>query len=207
MGTTLNASSSTLPQTAGGVAFRVPETEPAHARKPVLAILADHPVQHFCPLYKELARNESIDTVVIFANLKGAEAYFDEDLKEEISWGSGILDAAGRCADRALLWAVPISELRRSAAVIEAGAQAGREAAGPRPQLIWAPLMDHGGRSREQVQTIAAYSVLNSRPEVQAHWGLDGISSDRSDTAAQRPLRNQSHTIGPGCGATARCPR
>ena len=77
--------------------------------------------------------------------------------------GNGMLDAAGRCADRAMLWAVPTSDMRRSASVIESGATAGREAAGPRPELVWAPLVDHGGRSRERVHTIAAYSVLNSR--------------------------------------------
>jgi alkanesulfonate monooxygenase SsuD/methylene tetrahydromethanopterin reductase-like flavin-dependent oxidoreductase (luciferase family) len=93
--------------------------------------------------------------------------------------GNGMLDVAGRCADRAMLWAVPSSDMRRSASVIEAGAAAGREAAGPRPELVWAPLVDHGGRSRERVHTIAAYSVLNSRPEVQARWGLDRQTLER----------------------------
>jgi alkanesulfonate monooxygenase SsuD/methylene tetrahydromethanopterin reductase-like flavin-dependent oxidoreductase (luciferase family) len=93
--------------------------------------------------------------------------------------GNGILDAAGRCADRAMLWAVPTSDMRRSASVVEAGAAAGREASGARPELVWAPLVDHGGRSRERVHTIAAYSVLNSRPEVQAGWGLDRATLDR----------------------------
>jgi len=58
-----------------------------------LVILADYPVQHFCPLYKELARNRSIGTIVIFANSKDVDAYFDEGLKKEISWGNGILEA------------------------------------------------------------------------------------------------------------------
>jgi 5,10-methylenetetrahydromethanopterin reductase len=97
--------------------------------------------------------------------------------------GNGILDAAGRCADRAMLWAVPNSDMERSAAAVEAGAQAGREAPGPRPELVWAPLVDYGGRSRERVHAIAAYSVLNSRPEVQARWGLD-----RSTLACLRHL-------------------
>lgn len=87
--------------------------------------------------------------------------------------GNGILAAAGRSADRAMLWAVPNSDMARSASVVEAGARAGREAPGQRPELVWAPLVDHGGHSRERVHTIAAYSVLNSRPEVQARWGLD----------------------------------
>jgi 5,10-methylenetetrahydromethanopterin reductase len=85
----------------------------------------------------------------------------------------GVLDAAGRAADRALLWAVPQSDLERSAGVIEAGARSDREASGPRPELVWAPLVDHGGPSRKRVQTIAAYSVLNSRPALRTRWGLD----------------------------------
>ena len=93
--------------------------------------------------------------------------------------GNGILDTAGRCADRALLWAVPGSDVQRSASVVEAGASAGREAPGHRPELIWAPLVDHGGRSRERVRTIAAYSVLNSRPELQARWGLERSTLER----------------------------
>jgi 5,10-methylenetetrahydromethanopterin reductase len=93
--------------------------------------------------------------------------------------GNGILDVAGQCADRALLWAVPNSDMRRSASIIETGATAGREAPGPRPELVWAPLVDHGGRSRERVHTIAAYSVLNSQPAVQARWGLDRPTLDQ----------------------------
>jgi hypothetical protein len=90
-----------------------------------------------------------------------------------------MLDVAGRSADRALLWAVPVSDLERSAAVISAGVQAGREAYGLRPEVVWAPLVDHGGESRRRVQTIAAYSVLNSRPEVQMRWGVDRSTVDR----------------------------
>jgi alkanesulfonate monooxygenase SsuD/methylene tetrahydromethanopterin reductase-like flavin-dependent oxidoreductase (luciferase family) len=93
--------------------------------------------------------------------------------------GNGILDAAGRCADRAMLWAVPTSDLVRSAAVISAGAHTGREAEGPAPEVVWAPLVDHGGQSRQRVHTIAAYSVLNSGKEIQARWGLDRPTIDR----------------------------
>ncbi len=86
--------------------------------------------------------------------------------------GSGMLAAAGRWADRALLWAVPSSDLARSAALISAGAR-GRRVNGQRPELVWAPLVDHGGASRQRVKTIAAYSVVNSGKDVQARWGLD----------------------------------
>ena len=83
-----------------------------------------------------------------------------------------VLEVAGRAADRALLWAVPTSDLERSAEVVRSAALASREAPGVEPELVWAPLVDHGGSSRQRVQTIAAYSVLNSRPELQARWGL-----------------------------------
>jgi 5,10-methylenetetrahydromethanopterin reductase len=85
--------------------------------------------------------------------------------------GNGILRTAGQYADRALLWAVPRSDLQRTAGLIAEGAALRSD--GSSPELVWAPLVDHGGRSRERVQTIAAYSVLNSRPEVQARWGMD----------------------------------
>lgn len=41
------------------------------------------------------------------------------------------------------------------------------------PELIWAPLVDHGGPAGERARTTAAYSVLNSRPQLHARWGLD----------------------------------
>jgi 5,10-methylenetetrahydromethanopterin reductase len=88
--------------------------------------------------------------------------------------GNGILRTAGQYADRALLWAVPRSDLQRTAGLIAEGAATRGDASSP--DLVWAPLVDHGGHSRERVQTIAAYSVLNSRPEVQARWGLDAGS-------------------------------
>jgi riboflavin biosynthesis pyrimidine reductase len=87
--------------------------------------------------------------------------------------GDGVLRAAGQCADRAMLWAVPLSDLRRSAEVI-------RSAASDRqPELIWAPLVDHGGQSRQRVRTIAAYSVLNSRRALQARWAVDSATVAR----------------------------
>jgi 5,10-methylenetetrahydromethanopterin reductase len=93
--------------------------------------------------------------------------------------GDGVLDAAGRAADRAMVWAVPSSDLERSVSVIAAGASA---ASRPAPELVWAPLVDHGGRSRERVRNIAAYSVLNSRPALQARWGLDRAGVDKLRT-------------------------
>ena len=65
----------------------------ASARKPIMAILVDHPVQHFCPLYRELALQNAIETTVIFAELAGATTYFDKDFGKTISWGGGLLES------------------------------------------------------------------------------------------------------------------
>jgi hypothetical protein len=83
--------------------------------------------------------------------------------------GDGILSVAGECADRVLLWAIPRSDLARSTALVAHGALT----ANRRPELVWAPLVDHGGSSRDRLRTIAAYSVLNSHPALHHVWGLD----------------------------------
>ncbi len=82
--------------------------------------------------------------------------------------GDGILRVGGEAADEVLLWAIPRSDLARSAAVVAAGALVTAR----RPELIWAPLVDHGGPSRDRLRTIAAYSVLNSQAGLHARWGL-----------------------------------
>jgi alkanesulfonate monooxygenase SsuD/methylene tetrahydromethanopterin reductase-like flavin-dependent oxidoreductase (luciferase family) len=79
--------------------------------------------------------------------------------------GNGILRAAGAFAEAALLWAIPQSDLQRSVSVVLSG--------GRKPELIWAPLVDHGGLSRERVRTIAAYSVLNSHRDLHERWGMN----------------------------------
>lgn len=77
--------------------------------------------------------------------------------------GDSVLRAAGACADRALLWAIPMSDLTRSISLVKSTGN---------PELIWAPLVDHGGASRTRVRTIAAYSVLNSHASLHARWAL-----------------------------------
>jgi 5,10-methylenetetrahydromethanopterin reductase len=86
--------------------------------------------------------------------------------------GDGVLRAAGRVADRAMLWAVPDSELERSIAQVAAGAESRPDAATPAPEIVWAPLVEHDDESRRQVIAIAAYSVLNSRRELRERWGI-----------------------------------
>jgi 5,10-methylenetetrahydromethanopterin reductase len=87
--------------------------------------------------------------------------------------GDGVLRAAGRSSDDALVWAVPMSDLERSVGVIERAAAASRSAPGARPRIIWAPLVVHDDMSAARIATIAAYSVLNSSRALHQRWGLD----------------------------------
>lgn len=86
--------------------------------------------------------------------------------------GERVLEAAGRTGDRALLWAVPVSDLDRSAQLVIAGAAGGREAPGERPELVWAPLVDHGEDERWLAGTAVGYAALNSPATLRARWGL-----------------------------------
>ncbi len=90
-----------------------------------------------------------------------------------------VLEAAGRVADRALLWAVPRSELERSVERIEAGVVA----AGPgrvAPERIWAPLVAHDERhSRRSGDRRVLGAQQPAGP--QRAWGLG-----QADVAAIR---------------------
>ena len=89
-----------------------------------------------------------------------------------------VLEAAGRVGDRALLWAVPQSELARSVGLIAQGAADGRRAAGEAPQLVWAPLVPHDEHTIGRIRQIASYAVLNSPPRRKAAWGLSAEQVD-----------------------------
>jgi alkanesulfonate monooxygenase SsuD/methylene tetrahydromethanopterin reductase-like flavin-dependent oxidoreductase (luciferase family) len=91
---------------------------------------------------------------------------------------SGLLRTAGQTADRALLWAVPTSDLARSMSLIQQGATASRDAEGAQPDIVWAPLVEHDEVSAARIRTIAAYSVLNSNRTLQQSWGLAPATID-----------------------------
>lgn len=81
--------------------------------------------------------------------------------------GPGMLRAAGRVADSALLWAIPGSDLERCVGLIRgAAAAAGR----PGPDLVWAPLLVRSDADHERARTIAAYGILNAGTERRAAW-------------------------------------
>jgi hypothetical protein len=83
-----------------------------------------------------------------------------------------VLEAAGRVGDRALLWAVPRSELDRTVSLVARGAAENRRAGGASPALVWAPLVPHDEPTLERIRGMAAYAVLNSPPSRKAAWGL-----------------------------------
>ncbi len=86
--------------------------------------------------------------------------------------GDRILQAAGRAADDALLWAVPLSELDRTIGLVAKGASA-RPASLPPVGLIWAPIVEHDDTSRALLRRAASYAVLNNRSEVRERWGVN----------------------------------
>ena len=83
--------------------------------------------------------------------------------------GDQMLRAAGAMADRVLLWAIPASDLERSASIVHDGA-----AHRPRPPgLVWAPLVRHGNAPQASILHVAVYASLNTTSAVRQGWGLD----------------------------------
>jgi glycosyltransferase involved in cell wall biosynthesis len=57
-----------------------------------LAVVATHPIQHFCPLYKQLAAEAGIETRVIFGSRAGSETYFDPGFGTKVRWKDDLLN-------------------------------------------------------------------------------------------------------------------
>ena len=83
--------------------------------------------------------------------------------------GDRMLRAAGALADRVLLWAIPSSDLERSASIIRDGAA---HRSRP-PELIWAPLVRHGDAPPASILHVAVYASLNTAAALRHRWGLD----------------------------------
>ncbi len=88
--------------------------------------------------------------------------------------GDSMLRAAGALADRVLLWAIPASDLERSASIVRDGAS-GR--ARP-PELVWAPLVRHRDAPQASIMHVAVYASLNTVAPVRLGWGLDDSRVD-----------------------------
>ncbi len=61
-------------------------------KKPRLAILVTHPIQHFAPLYKKLAQNDRLKVKVFFYCHMGINSYFDPGFREKFSWDIPLLE-------------------------------------------------------------------------------------------------------------------
>lgn len=55
-------------------------------KKPRIAFVISHPIQHFCPMYASLAEDDSWEFKVFFASTAGLEGYFDPNFNQKISW-------------------------------------------------------------------------------------------------------------------------
>ena len=60
-------------------------------KKPKLAIVVSHPIQYFAPIYKLLARSDSIELIVIYYSDAGARTYYDSQFEKEIQWDIDLL--------------------------------------------------------------------------------------------------------------------
>src|SRR4051812_47549201 len=56
-----------------------------------LAIVVSHPIQHFVPFYRALAREQAIELRVIYASRIGLDSYFDAGMNTQISWNMDLL--------------------------------------------------------------------------------------------------------------------
>ena len=57
-----------------------------------LAIVVSHPIQHFAPWHREVARLNGIDLKVFFCCDWGTEAYFDSEFESNFKWDIPLLD-------------------------------------------------------------------------------------------------------------------
>lgn len=60
------------------------------AKRPRLSIVASHPIQHFCPLYRALAADGRLDLKVFFASDAGKTPYYDQAFARHVGWGDDI---------------------------------------------------------------------------------------------------------------------
>lgn len=57
-----------------------------------LAIVVSHPIQHFAPFYRELAKEPEVDLKVFFCSRIGLEKYFDVGFGMEVAWDNDLLN-------------------------------------------------------------------------------------------------------------------
>jgi hypothetical protein len=62
------------------------QTESETSRAFRLAVVATHPIQHFCPQYCSWARMKNVDLQVFFASDHGLKPYHDRQFDKTIHW-------------------------------------------------------------------------------------------------------------------------
>ena len=65
--------------------------QPRSADRFRLAIVVSHPIQHFCPMYRNIAADPRTDLLVIFAEA-GADPRFDSGFGQVIQWQDDLLE-------------------------------------------------------------------------------------------------------------------
>src|SRR4051794_22290393 len=59
---------------------------------PEVLIVADHPVQHFAPLYRSLNDSGAVRPRVLYLSAAGADSYFDAEFGRAVQWDVPLLD-------------------------------------------------------------------------------------------------------------------
>jgi|SRR5579871_532110 len=61
-------------------------------KKPKIAIVVSHPIQHFCPQYVSLASLDDVQVKVFFGSSLGFKSYVDKQFNKEVVWNNLQLD-------------------------------------------------------------------------------------------------------------------
>lgn len=67
-------------------------TSAAQVPRARLGLVVSHPIQHFAPLYREIARQGRVDLRVFFCCDWGVRSYFDPAFGRELEWDVPLLD-------------------------------------------------------------------------------------------------------------------
>jgi glycosyltransferase involved in cell wall biosynthesis len=64
---------------------------PQPSRPQRLAVVVSHPIQHFVPFYRQLAKDAALELRVIYCSRIGLRRYFDKDMGVELEWKMDLL--------------------------------------------------------------------------------------------------------------------
>ena len=107
-----------------------------------------------------------LSALPLFAALAGTPGAIESDGPAVVKVGEHAITQ--EMVDAALI-GMPESDLERSAGIVH---EAATERA-TKPDLIWAPLVEHDPSLRIKLRNIAVYAAINSAPVVRESWDLD----------------------------------